>query len=68
MLVLTRCPNRGDQATICIGHQVEITVLAIDGDVVRLAVTAPLPPSVTVTALPESRPQKPAPARLANRG
>ena len=68
MLVLTRCPNRGDQATICIGGQVEITVLAIDGDNVRLAVTAPLPPSVTVKALPESRPQKPAPARPANRG
>lgn len=68
MLVLTRCPNRGDQATICIGHQVEITVLAIDGDYVRLAVTAPLPPSVRVTALPDPRAQKAAPAGAANRG
>ena len=56
MLVLTRCPSRGDQATICIGDGVEITVLAIEGDCVRLAVTAPLPPSVVVTAPPGLRP------------
>ena len=41
MLVLTRCPGRGNQATICIGPDMEITVLGIDGDEIRFAVTTP---------------------------
>ena len=41
MLVLTRCPGPGTRATICIGHDVEVTVLRIDGDQIELAVTAP---------------------------
>jgi hypothetical protein len=41
MLVLTRCPGFGTKATICIGHDVEVTVLRIDGDQIQLAITAP---------------------------
>ena len=41
MLVLTRCPGPNTKATICIGHDVEVTVLRIDGDQVELAITAP---------------------------
>ena len=55
MLVLTRCPGQGHKATICIGPDVEITVLGIDGDLVQVAVTAP--PAVCVAvdlATPEA--------------
>ena len=48
MLVLTRCPGQGSKATICIGHDVEITVLGIDGDQIKVAVTAP--PSISIAA------------------
>ena len=50
MLVLTRCPGRGNQATICIGPDMEITVLAIEGDQIRFAVTTP--PSCCVSPDP----------------
>jgi len=46
MLILTRCPGQGHKATICIGHDVEVTVLGIQGDQVQVAVTAP--PSLSI--------------------
>ena len=63
MLVLTRCPGQGSKATICIGHEVEITVLGIDGDFVQVAVTAP--PAISIafdsaaSGAPSSRVDKP---------
>jgi carbon storage regulator CsrA len=47
MLVLTRCPGRGNLAVICIGHDIEIAVLGIEDDQVQVAVTAP--PSLTIS-------------------
>ena len=41
MLVLTRKPDSGDSSTITIGDGVEITVLEVRGDQVRLGITAP---------------------------
>lgn len=54
MLVLTRCPGQGNKATICIGPDVEITVLRIDGDLVQVAVHAP---SSTVIAFDAEMPK-----------
>jgi len=57
MLVLTRCPGQGHKATICIGHDVEITVLGIEGDQVQVAITAP--PSLSIafgSSAPEGQP------------
>jgi len=64
MLVLTRCPGPGTKATICIGHDVEITVLRIDGDQVEVAITAPdtLPVSFG-TGAPASFPRVDKPRR-----
>lgn len=62
MLVLTRCPGRGNQAVICIGHDIEIVVLGIEDDQVQVAVTAP--PSLTISCdsprkdLPKARVDK----------
>ena len=41
MLVLTRQLNAGDKATICIGADIEITLVEVKGDQVRIGVNAP---------------------------
>ena len=41
MLVLTRQLNAGDKATICIGTDIEITLVEVKGDQVRIGVNAP---------------------------
>lgn len=46
MLVLTRQLNAGDKSTICLGSDIEITLVEVRGDQVRLGVKAPC--SVTV--------------------
>ena len=51
MLVLTRRSENGDQSTICIGHDTEVTVLEVRGDQVRLGVDAPRSVSVHRTEI-----------------
>ena len=46
MLVLTRRPEMGAQSKIIIGHDIELTVVEVRGDQVRLGVTAPKDVSV----------------------
>lgn len=41
MLVLTRKPDAGDQSKITVGGDIEVTVLSIHGDQVRIGVDAP---------------------------
>jgi len=41
MLVLTRRPELGDQSKIRIGDDIELTVVEVRGDQVRLGVEAP---------------------------
>ena len=41
MLVLTRKPEHGDESIIIIGDAVQIKVVAVKGDQVRLGITAP---------------------------
>ena len=41
MLVLTRQLNAGDKSTICIGADIEITLVEVKGDQVRIGVQAP---------------------------
>ena len=41
MLVLTRRVNAGDDSVICIGGDIEITLVEVKGDQVRLGVQAP---------------------------
>ncbi len=41
MLVLTRRPELGDQSKILIGDDIEITVVEVRGDQVRVGVEAP---------------------------
>ena len=51
MLVLTRRSENGDQSTICIGQGIEVTVLEVRGDQVRLGVDAPRSVSVHRTEI-----------------
>ena len=51
MLVLTRRSQSGEQSTICIGQGIEITVLEVRGDQVRLGVDAPRSVSVHRTEI-----------------
>ncbi len=69
MLVLTRCPGKGNQATICIGQDMEITVLAIEGEEIRFAVTTPhscavSPDPVPNDFVPRKGLTRPAPAGI----
>ncbi len=41
MLVLSRRTDAGDRSTICIGKDMEITLIEVQGDEVRIGVTAP---------------------------
>ena len=41
MLVLTRRVDAGNGSVICIGNDIEITLVAVRGEQVRLAVEAP---------------------------
>ena len=41
MLVLTRRPESGDQSKISIGHDIELTVVEVRGEHVRLGIDAP---------------------------
>ena len=41
MLVLSRRTDAGDRSTICIGTDMEITLIEVRGDEVRLGVRAP---------------------------
>ncbi len=41
MLVLTRRPELGDQSKIRIGDDIELTVVEVRGDQVRLGIDAP---------------------------
>ena len=41
MLVLTRRPELGDQSKILVGDEIEITVVEVRGDQVRVGVDAP---------------------------
>lgn len=46
MLVLTRRPELDDQSKILIGDDIEITVIEVKGDQVRLGIKAPRQVSV----------------------
>ena len=65
MLILTRNPGRGNQSTVCIGHDIQITIVDIQGDEVQIAVTAPPAVSVALAAsslpAPAPRPALPRP-------
>lgn len=41
MLVLTRQLNAGDKSTLCIGPDIEITLVEVRGDQVRIGIQAP---------------------------
>lgn len=41
MLVLSRRIDAGDRSTICIGSDMEITLIEVQGDEVRIGVRAP---------------------------
>ncbi len=41
MLVLSRRTGAGDRSTICIGEDMEITLIEVRGDEVRIGVKAP---------------------------
>ena len=41
MLVLTRRPELGDHSKISIGHDIELTVVEVRGEQVRLGIDAP---------------------------
>ncbi len=41
MLVLSRRTGAGDRSTICIGNNMEITLIGVQGDEVRIGVRAP---------------------------
>lgn len=41
MLVLTRRVNAGDHSTIKIGHDVEVTLVDVRGEQVRIGISAP---------------------------
>ena len=41
MLVLTRRPDSGDQSAIKVGNDIEITVVEVRGDQIRIGITAP---------------------------
>ncbi len=41
MLVLSRRTDAGDRSTICIGSDMEITLIEVQGDEVRIGVRAP---------------------------
>ena len=41
MLVLTRRPDSGDQSVVTVGADIEVKVIEVRGDQVRLGVTAP---------------------------
>ena len=41
MLVLSRRIDAGDRSTICIGHDMEITLIEVEGEEVRLGIRGP---------------------------
>ena len=41
MLVLSRRTDAGDRSTICIGTDMEITLIGVKGDEVRIGIRAP---------------------------
>ena len=55
MLVLTRQLNAGDKSTICIGKDVEITLVEVRGDQVRIGVQAPREMTVDRTEIWEQK-------------
>jgi len=58
MLVLTRQLNAGDKATICIGADIEITLVEVKGDQVRIGVQAPRSVTVDRTKIWEQKRQE----------
>jgi len=53
MLVLSRRTDAGDRSTICIGTDMEITLIGVKGDEVRIGIRAPLGALVDGCALGE---------------
>ena len=53
MLVLSRRADAGDKSTICIGTDMEITLIGVKGDEVRIGVRAPCGAVVACGALRE---------------
>ncbi len=56
MLVLSRRADAGDRSTICIGSDMEITLIEVCGDEVRIGVKAPREAVVDGCAMWEQRP------------
>ncbi len=57
MLVLSRRIDAGDRSTICIGSDMEITLIEVQGDEVRIGVTGPREAVVDGSALWKQMPQ-----------
>lgn len=58
MLVLSRRIDAGDRSTICIGKDMEITLIEVQGDEVRIGVKAPREAVVDGCALWKQMPQE----------
>jgi len=58
MLVLTRRVDEGDRSTICIGQDVEVTVVEVRGDHVRLGVKVPRDVSVDRSEIAQRKKQE----------
>lgn len=58
MLVLSRRTGAGDRSTICIGEDMEITLIEVRGDEVRIGVKAPGEAVVDGSALWTQMPQE----------
>ena len=58
MLVLSRRTDAGDRSTICIGNDMEITLIEVHGDEVRIGVKAPREAVVDGCALWKQMPQE----------
>ena len=56
MLVLSRRTDAGDRSTICIGSDMEITLIEVQGEEVRIGVKAPPGAVVDGEAVREQRP------------
>jgi len=58
MLVLSRRTDAGDRSAICIGKDMEITLIEVQGDEVRIGVRAPREAVVDGCALWKQMPQE----------
>ena len=67
MLVLSRRTDAGDRSTICIGNDMEITLIEVQGDEVRIGVRAPREAVVDGRALGEQMRGRPGLGELTRR-